>query len=94
MEIKDVKEIIYETVCGIQELSGRSMPSDYCDTIVPIGDFEGFDSQNAVEVTVQLSEKFGCDINGNPFVSGSKSLTIEQIARNILSKIDKKESKK
>lgn len=92
MEIKNIKEIICETVCTIQKLSGRSVPADFCDTTVPIGDFDGFDSLNSVEVAAQLSEILDCPINGNPFVSGSRPLTIKEIAQNILNKIDKKEN--
>lgn len=94
MEIKEAKKIIFEIVCEIQTLSGRPSPDDFCDDIMPIGDLDGFDSLNAVEVTTQLSEKFECDITGNPFVSGNKPLSIEQIAQKILIKAVKKEHTK
>ncbi len=94
MELNEVKKIIYDAVCEIQVLSGRTLPTDICDTIVPIGDVDGFDSLNAVEITVQLSEKFNCSIIENPFVAGNKALNLEQIAQQILNKIIKKEKRK
>lgn len=93
MEIKEVKKILCETVCEIQDLSGRSIPSNFCESTVPIGELEGFDSLNAVEVAVQLSEKFNCSIDSNPFILGGNPLTIEQIAQKILKTISGKEKK-
>lgn len=94
MEFNEVKKIVYKTVCEIQDLSGRSLPADFCDTTILIGDIDGFDSLNAIEVTVQLSEKFNCAISENPFVSGNKPLTLEQTAQKIFNKISKGEKKK
>jgi acyl carrier protein len=86
MTINEAKETVYKTICYIQELSGRALPTEYKDNIIPIGDIEGFDSINAVEVGVYLSESFNCALSYNPFVSGNRPLTIEQIAQKILSK--------
>jgi acyl carrier protein len=81
MDVEQVKEIVLATVCEIQEQSGRPIPEFPCDTLRPIGDFAGFDSINAVEVTVQLTEKLGCEIDGNPFVKGYRALPLEEVAK-------------
>jgi acyl carrier protein len=81
--VEKIQEIVLEVVCGIQEQSGRPLPEDVCDTLRPIGDFEGFDSINAVEVTVQLTERLGCEIDGNAFVDGRRALKIGEIAKRL-----------
>jgi acyl carrier protein len=81
MTEEQIREIVLATVCEIQEQSGRPLPEVCCDTLCPIGDLDGFDSINAVEVTVQLTEKLGCDIDGNPFVKGRRALKVEEVAK-------------
>jgi acyl carrier protein len=81
MTLEEVQKIVVATVCAIQEQSGRPLPEVFCDTLRPIGDLEGFDSINAVEVTVQLTEKLGCEISGNPFAKGHRALKVEEVAK-------------
>lgn len=83
MTVEQIREIVLAAVCEIQEQSGRPLPEVCCDTLRPIGDFEGFDSLNAVEVTVQLTEKLGCEIDGNPFVKGRRALKLEEVAKRL-----------
>jgi acyl carrier protein len=79
----EIRKIVIEAVCGIQEQSGRPLPDDVCGTLRPIGDFEGFDSINAVEVAVQISERLGCEIDGNPFADGRRALKVEEVAKRL-----------
>jgi acyl carrier protein len=81
--VERIQEIVLEVVCGIQEQSGRPLPETICDTLRPIGDFEGFDSINAVEVTVQLTERLGCEIDGNAFADGRRALKIGEVAKRL-----------
>jgi acyl carrier protein len=81
MTIEQIQEVVLAAVCEIQKQSGRPLPEVCCDTLRPIGDLEGFESINAVEVTVQLAEKLGCEIDGNPFVKGHHALKVKEVAR-------------
>jgi acyl carrier protein len=87
MEVEEIQKIIYESVCYIQELSGRASPPEFSDTLIPIGQVEGFDSLNGSEVSTILADKFGCKLSENPFASEYCALTINQIAKNIYTKL-------
>ncbi len=93
MDLEQIKKIVLATICEIQEQSGRPLPEVCCDTLRPIGDFDGFDSLNAVEVTVQLTEKLGCEIDGNPFVKGRRALKVEEVAKNLQQLVNKNGAK-
>ena len=93
MTIEEIQEIVLEVVCGIQEQSGRPLPEVVCGTLRPIGDFEGFDSLNSVEVTVQLTEKLGCEIDGNPFVNGRRALKVDEVAKRLHQVVNDKGAK-
>lgn len=59
-----------------------------CPTVTgfthPIGDLDGFDSLNGVEVGAQLAEKYGLQVPENPFVDErGRSLTIKAAAQRI-----------
>jgi acyl carrier protein len=88
MKVEEIQKVVLEVVCEIQEQSGRPLPEVVCGTLCPIGDFEGFDSLNAVEVSVQLTEKLGCEIDGNPFVKGRRPLKVEEIAKRLHQVVD------
>jgi acyl carrier protein len=83
MKVEEIQKVVLEVVCEIQEQSGRPIPEVICGTLCPIGDFDGFDSLNAVEVSVQLTEKLGCEVDGNPFVNGRRALKVEEIAKRL-----------
>jgi len=62
--------------------SGRTMPSirgDQC----PLTTIKGFDSLCGIEVTVDLQERFGVQLDDNIFVqtnsSGTKARTFDQV---------------
>lgn len=91
--VEKIQEIVLEVVCGIQEQSGRPLPDGVCGTLRPIGDFEGFDSINAVEVTVQLTERLGCEIDENAFVNGRRALNIGEVAKRLHQVVNNKGAK-
>lgn len=93
MTEEQIQEIVLAAICEIQEQSGRPLPEICCETLRPIGDFDGFESINAVEVTVQLSEKLGCDIKGNPFVKGRRALNVEEVAKGLHQLVNKNGAK-
>lgn len=86
MKLEDLIVIIKEVLEQAREMSGH-VDDQIVPTTVPIGDLVGFDSLNAVEVTVLVQAKLECEIPGdiNLFVSedGLHALTIRQIAERI-----------
>jgi acyl carrier protein len=52
----EIKEILIQVLLEIQGKSGRSVPAEIHDGTRPVGDFEGFDSLNAIEATSILTE--------------------------------------
>ena len=83
LTIDEIKEIVTTTACEIQTLSGRPIPEVIDGNLKPIGGFQGFDSLNAVEVGIQLAERLGCEIKGNPFADDHKALDLETIAKRL-----------
>lgn len=81
--IADLQKLVVATICEIQEMSGRPIPDQIDGTLKPIGGFAGFDSLNAVEVAIQLSEKLGCEIKGNPFAEDRAALGLAAIAKRL-----------
>ncbi|SRR5947207_2320665 len=65
MTPEEVKELVIQVITEIQTLSGRLVPDDIYDELHPIGEFDGFDSINAVEMTSLLSEYLGYDIKSD-----------------------------
>ena len=64
MTPEEVRELVIQVITEIQTRSGRLVPEIYDDQH-PVGDFDGFDSINAVEMTSLLSEYLGFDIKPN-----------------------------
>lgn len=89
MEINEISKIVFEEVCYIQGLSGRQIPMGFDSSIVPHKQVDGFDSLNGAEAAVRIGERCGCALPTNPFADGNLPLTIDQIAKNIMKKIDK-----
>jgi hypothetical protein len=61
----EVKELVIQKIIEIQTLSGRPIPDDIYDDMHPVGEFDGFDSYNAMEVTNLLSEYLGYHIKSD-----------------------------
>lgn len=64
IDTKEVKKIVIEVINEIQEMSSREIePID--GGMCPIGALVGFDSYNAIEATVSLSERFNIEVPDN-----------------------------
>ena len=55
------KARIVKAIAQIQENSGREVPEKITGRMKPIGDLEGFDSLNGLELSVALATEFGTD---------------------------------
>jgi len=86
MPVEHLVALIEEILQQVQTMSGRP-PATVGGGTVPIGDLQGFDSLNGLEVTILLAERIGYAIPGdvNLFVSedGRRALTVRQIAERI-----------
>ncbi len=80
MTFEELRELLIAVITEIQAGSGRPVP-EIDGELCPIGDWEGFDSLNAVEVTCELSQRLDCDIKPNLMVPTYpwKQLTINEI---------------
>ena len=80
MTFEELREQLIEVITEIQAGSGRPVP-EINGEICPIGDLEGFDSLNAVEMTCELSQRLHCDIKPDLMVPDHplKQLTINEI---------------
>lgn len=81
----EVRSVIIDVLREVQQISGREwgeLPMD----AAPIGCLDGFDSLGAVEATVMIEEKLGCNIEvESVFVSesGKRALTLEEVAERL-----------
>ena len=92
MNRDEIVTILIDTISGIQKLTGRP-DEPILPTTKPLEDLEDFDSLNAFEVTVEISEKIGRDIDVGifgifPDKKVPKKITIEDIAENIFQKLN------
>lgn len=89
----EVQRRVIEAVKMVQEASGRSVVTLSAETSL-FDDVEGFDSLNALEVVVQVSEDLGVEIPDEavfPTKSSSTSgtpLTIKNLVDRILAHIE------
>lgn len=81
----EMREILLQVLFEIQEKSGRSVPAEIHDGTRPIGDFEGFDSLNAVETTSLLTEYLGYTFPANLLLgpTPARQFTIEEMVSQI-----------
>lgn len=70
MHTDEIHDALVDALSGIQSDSGRVIP-EITDATHPIGDLEGFDSLNAVEVSMRLSEALNMKIDFELLVSKS-----------------------
>lgn len=68
MNREEITTIVISAVCELQETSGRPLPERVGEDTCPIGGLEGFDSLNTIEVTCQLSEQLGFEVDEKLFV--------------------------
>ncbi len=64
MTFEELRELLIEVITEIQAGSGRPVPEIHGE-MCPMGDFEGFDSLNAVEVSCELSQRLDREIKLN-----------------------------
>jgi acyl carrier protein len=86
------ESLVVDVLREAQKLGGREWSELNVDC-KPIGDLEGFDSLTAVEATVMIEEKLGCDLEiDSVFVSesGKRALTIKEICDRIAKKLDRR----
>jgi acyl carrier protein len=62
-----IKKKLVEAIAEIQEISGRQVPQVQ-DEACPIGDIEGFDSVNCVELACELSSSLGFEVDAKDFI--------------------------
>jgi hypothetical protein len=94
MEKSEVRKIVIDEICRIQELSGRQLPMEPDDDWVPLLQCDGFDSLNGAEAAVRISEQAGCPLPTNPFANGIHPLSLEQIIANVLKLINRRQNGK
>ncbi len=92
MDIKEIKNILMKSISEIRELNG------FKDELInnktkPLTDLNGFDSLNAFEVTTNICEKTGFNVDVQIFGiscdnKDSSQISIEDIANNIYNKIN------
>jgi len=78
----EARKALVDVLSEIQTLSGRQLPI-FSDELCPADDIDGFDSLNAEEATVALSEKLGFELKDNPFASDDRNLHVGEIVDRI-----------
>jgi acyl carrier protein len=92
MDKQQAEQIIAESIKNILHQCGyeiESIESDVC----PIRDLPEFDSQLALELTVDLSDKLGFETESNLFFDDKKhcALRIHEVASRILHLLNQEE---
>ena len=85
MNKPDVIRAVCEVLAELQKISGREAVQ-ITGTTCPIGDLPDFDSLTGVEASVAIESRLGVQLaEVNIFVnqSGSRALTVSEIATNI-----------
>jgi len=84
MKSTEARDRIVKAIVQIQKNSGRELPEEVSGRTKPIGDLEGFDSLNGLELSVVIAAEFDIDSRENLCVSedGRRALTVnEMVAR-------------
>jgi len=81
MKSTEARDRIIKAITQIQENSGRELPENISGRLKPIGDLEGFDSLNGLELSVVIAAEFNIDTRDNLCVSedGCGALTVNEI---------------
>lgn len=91
MASETVKAALIATITEIQANSGRAQ-IEITDDTRPLKDMQGFDSVNAVEATMVLSEYLNCEIMPDIaiFAQGGQALTVSEIVKNLSKIVEQK----
>lgn len=95
MGLQHIRQVLLDVLKEVQMLSGREWV-DLPVTAKPIHDVSGFDSVLSVEASAMVEHRLGgykltpCSV----FHDGSKALTIDEIAQNILLQLPKNQEAK
>jgi hypothetical protein len=86
-----IREAVCRAIATTLRRSGRNVP-DFADTDKPLKDYEGFDSQCGLEVTVELETALGTvDLGNNVFIKGTgkgaRARNVSEIVANITAKM-------
>src|SRR5258708_544243 len=80
---ESVRAIVIDVLTEIQTMGGNPVP-DFTDELHPMSELVGFDSMNAVEVAVLLSERLGTDISDGVFApEGDEPATLWQVVERL-----------
>lgn len=87
MSREEIEQLIINVIIEIQTNSGHPPPS--IDVLTcPIGGLPGFDSMTAIEATIEIESRLGCEemSDVNPFVheEEDRALRINEVADRIL----------
>lgn len=91
-----IRRKVLEALREVQALSGRKW-NDLRPDSKPIGALDGFDSLAAVETTVLIEQKLGCNFDiESAFVSadGKRALTIRDISERLAGLLAEKGGKR
>lgn len=81
----EFRSVVLDVLQEVQTMSGREWSGLGADAR-PIGTLDGFDSLSAVEATVMVEEKLGCELEiDSVFVSddGRRALTLVEISERL-----------
>jgi acyl carrier protein len=80
---ESVRAIVIDVLTEIQTMGGNPVP-DFTDELHPMSELAGFDSMNAVEVAVLLSERLGTDIPDGVFApEGDEPAALWQVVERL-----------
>jgi hypothetical protein len=80
----DVEQLLIQSVCKIQDLSGRVQVPVHPETR-PILDVPEFDSLNGVELTVDVVDQLRVELDfNNALVDNGRALSIAEAAARLL----------
>lgn len=76
MDRAEITTRVISALCELQETSGRPLPEQVGEDTCPMGGLEGFDSLNAIEVTCQLSEQLGFEVDEKLFEPSQSGVSV------------------
>jgi acyl carrier protein len=85
MDKDRLRNEIIQAIRTVQESSGRTY-HNLGGNDPPIGALEGFDSLNALEVTVELETRLGIDMDGKNLLvndEGTRALSVDEVVERI-----------